>query len=460
MVAMAPFDFQAHDTFFVVAHLHFVLIGGAIFPIFAGVYYFFPLIGGKELSLSLGKIAFWLVFVGFNVTFLPMHLSGLRGMPRRVFTYPSGRGLEVPNLVSSIGAFVIAAGVAVIVWDVLRPKKRQPYAARNPWNAGTLEWLQEMPGKPWGIRAIPTIESRYPLWDQPNLLDEIDAGRGYLPDAEEGRRETIIVSAIDARPLQVQRLPGSSFLPLLAAVTTGGFFVFGTFHWWTLALVSTVLAVFVIGYWLWTGTAHVPEKPEKAVGFGKTLPLYVSGSASIGWMGMFITMLADMTAYVCLVFGYLFFWTVHDDFPPRSASGPGVLWPSVAAALLLGAWALTVLSRRWNARDLGARFYGALVGAMALSAGGSAALVAGPLRTGLDPTLHVYPAIVWVLVLWTVVHVAAGVIMLAYCLLRRVAGRMTARHDIDIRNVTLYWHFTALTVAMTVLVIAGFPEVR
>src|SRR5688572_13551109 len=167
MVAMAPFDLQAHDTFFVVGHLHTVLIGGAIFPIFAGLYYFFPFVTGKQLSNRLGRAAFWLMFVGFNVTFLPMHLTGLRGMPRRVFTYPAGIGLDVLNLVSSAGAFLLAAGVAVFVWDVLRPKRKQALSPRNPWNAGTLEWLTEMPGKPWGVRSIPEIDHRYPLWDQP-----------------------------------------------------------------------------------------------------------------------------------------------------------------------------------------------------------------------------------------------------------------------------------------------------
>ncbi len=460
MVAMAPFDFQAHDTFFVVAHLHFVLIGGAIFPIFAGVYYFYPLISGKQLSRRLGTVAFWLVFCGFQLAFLPMHLSGLRGMPRRVFTYPAGRGLELPNLLSSIGAFVLAAGVAVIVWDVLRPKRRQPLAERNPWQAGTLEWVQEMPGKPWGIRSIPTIDSRYPLWDQPQLVADIDAGRGYLPDAEEGRRETLIVSAIDARPLQVQRLPGSSFFPLLAALTAGGFFVFGTFHWWWLALGSAALALLVIAAWLWTGTAHIPEKEEKLAAPGTSLPLYVSGSSSIGWMGMFIAMLADLTAYVSLVFAYFFFWTVHDDFLPPSAPGAGVAWSWCAAGLLLGAWLLVVLARSANARDRAGLFYLALFAGLLLSGAGSVALVLGPLHSGLQPTEHVYPAIVWLLVLWTVLHVALGAIMLVYCLLRRAAARMTARHDIDLRNVTLYWHFTALTVALTVLVTAGFPLVR
>src|SRR5688500_16936263 len=107
MVALASFDLQAHDTFFVVGHLHYVLIGGALFPLIACCYYFFPLINGKQLSEKLGTIAFWLMFVGFNVAFLPMHITGLRGMPRRVFTYPSGLGFDTLNLVSTIGAFIL-----------------------------------------------------------------------------------------------------------------------------------------------------------------------------------------------------------------------------------------------------------------------------------------------------------------------------------------------------------------
>jgi cytochrome c oxidase subunit I+III len=459
MVAIAPFDFQAHDTFFVVAHLHYVLIGGTVYPILAGLYYYFPLVGGKQLSERLGRIAFWLTFIGFNVAFLPMHLTGLRGMPRRVFTYAGGTGLDTLNLVSTIGAFVLASGFAVMLWDIVRPKKKQPYATRNPWKAGTLEWVQEMPGERWGIRSIPEIDSRHPLWEQPNFLRDVDEGRFYLPDAEEGRRETLVTSAIDARPQYCQRLPGPSFITILAALTTGGFFIFGTFDAWGLAIASLVLALGVIVVWLWVGTAQIPEKPEKDVGLGLKLPLYVSGSASIGWWGMLITMLADVTAFVCLVFGYFFFWTVHDDFPPDPAIGPGVLWPLVGAGALVAAWVLTLLARRHNRADRAVGFHAAVLGAVGLALAGAAALVAGPLTTGLDPTSHVYPATVWVLVIWTAFHVVLGVIMLLYCAARRIAGRMTARYDADICNVTLYWHFTILMVVTTVAVIAGFPLV-
>jgi cytochrome c oxidase subunit I+III len=459
MVAVVPFDFQAHDSFFIVGHFHYVLIGGALFPIFAGCYYFFPLIGGKRLSDRLGRIAFWITFIGFNIAFLPMHLTGLRGMPRRVFTYPADAGFGVLNFTSTIGAFILAAGVALIMWDLIRPKRKQPDSERNPWNAGTLEWTQQMPAEPWGMRSIPEIDSRYPLWDQPNLTRDLDQGRFYLPDAEEEKRETLISSTIDAQPIQCQRLPGSSFLPLAAALTVGGFFIFGTFHLWWPAILSMAAAAGVIAYWLWTGTATIPEKEEKDVGLGLKLPLYVSGSASIGWWGMFITMLADLTAFVCLVFGYFFFWTIHEDFPPAIAAGPGVLWPAIAAVLLLIAWIFMLLARRWNSRDWAAGFYGGLLVSAGSGAAGIAALLAGPFVTELDPTRHVYDATVWILVLWTAVHVFVGLLMQLYCAARRAFGRMTARHDIDISNVVLYWHFVAVTVMLTVGVTAGFPLV-
>ncbi|MBW6390620.1 cytochrome c oxidase subunit I [Billgrantia antri] len=457
MVAIAPFDFQAHDTYFVVAHLHYVLIGGVLFPVAAGLYYFYPMATGKLLAEKPGYWAFWLMFIGFNVTFLPMHFTGLLGMPRRVFTYAADIGFDGLNLVSTIGAFILAAGVAVLVIEVLRPKGKQPYAKRNPWNAGTLEWLGEMPGKPWGVRSIPLVKGRYPLWDQPHLIRDVDAGRFYLPDAEEGKRETLITTTIDADPIQCLRVPGPTFITLWAALFTGGAFIFATYKWYLAAGTSALLALVTVLVWLWTGTAKIPEKRSKDVGLGVSLPLYASGSTSVGWWAMFITMIGDMSAYASLLFGYFFFWTVHDDFPPDPAAGPGLFWPVVAAALLLGAWVCTLLSRHWNRRDRPLAFTLGLGLGAVLNVAGILALLAGPHLNGLDPTRHVYPATVWVLVLWTTIHLGVGLVMQCYCIARRWAGRMTAEHDIDIRNVTLYWHFMAITSGVTVLVIAGFP---
>jgi len=457
MVALAPFDFQAHDTYFVVAHLHSVLIGGVVFPVVGAVYYFHPLVRARRLSERLGRIAFWLMFVGFNVTFLPMHFTGMRGMPRRVFTYEADLGFDLLNLVSTAGAVLLVIGFAVVLWDVLRPKGGQPVVARNPWGAGTLEWLAEMPQRSWGVRSIPEIDSRYPLWDQPDLVRHVDEGRFYLPDAEELRRETIVTTPIDARPIQCLRVPGPTWITLYAASFTGGAFFLATFHLWWLAGISSVLALGAILVWLWTGTAVIPEKPEKAIGLGLTLPLYASGPKSIGWWAMLLSMLGDLTAFAGIVFGYYFFWTVHAEFPPPDAPGIPLGWSLAALGLALLAWAATLLARRANVRDRPAALYGALVLAGACGLGATAAFLWTPLAAGLDPTAHAYPAIVWLLVAWTALHVALGVLMQAYCIARRLAGRMTARHDIDMQNVALYWHFVALTAAVTIGTIVGFP---
>ena len=461
MVAVAPFDWQAHDTYFVVAHLHYVLIGGTVMPLFGGVYYYWPLVTGKKLSDRMGRTAFWMMFVGMNVTFLPMHWTGLMGMPRRVATYPSALGVDALNLLSTVGAFLFAAGVAVLVADLFRSPWR-PMARRNPWDAGTLEWTEKPDGENWGIRSIPLIESRYPIWDQPNFLKNIDEGRYFLPDAEEGRRESIITTVLDARPLQVIRLGGPSIKPMLAAVTLGGVFILTTYHLYWSALVSGVAALAAILWWLWTGTGEIPEKAEKGIGHGITVPLYASGPTAPGWWAMFITMTGDATAFASLVFGYFFFWTVHADFPPAATpglAGPGVFWPMVALALILASWALTILARETNARGrVGVARAALALGAVAAIGGGLAAL-AGPWFTGLEPTLHVYPAIVWVLVIWVAAHAALSAIMQLYVLARSIAGRMDPVHDADVRNITVYEHFFALSAVITFPLIAFFPGV-
>ncbi|MBH0111714.1 cytochrome c oxidase subunit I [Novosphingobium sp. YJ-S2-02] len=459
MVAVAPFDWQAHDTYFVVAHLHYVLIGGTLLPLFAGLYYYWPLITGKKLSDRLGRVAFWMCFAGVNLCFFPMHFSGLMGMPRRVFTYPEALGIGGLNMTSTIGAFLFAAGVAVICVDLcLSP--RRPFAPRNPWNAGTLEWLAHPQDEHWGIRSIPLIESRYPIWDQSDFMKKVDEGRYFLPDAEEGRRETIITSVLDARPLAVVRLGTPSWIPMATAVALGAVFILTTYHLYWPALVCGFATLACVLAWLWTGTAEIPEKPSKPIGHGIELPLYLSGRSAPGWWAMFITMMADATAFSGLVFGYYFFWTRHPDFPPPELAGaPGVLWPMVALASGLASWIATLAARSANRRGalLPARLLLVFaIGAALVSAGTG---LAGPWLGGMDPTLHSYPAIVWTIAIWTSAHGAIAAIMLAYVIARSLAGRMTAQHDADLRNVTVYMHFFALTVVVAYATLGLFPEV-
>ncbi|WP_420485433.1 cytochrome c oxidase subunit I [Heliomarina baculiformis] len=457
MLAMAPFDFQAHDSYFVVAHLHYTLFGGMIFPVIAGVYYFYPFIRKKKLSERLGRWSFWLIFVGFNVTFLPMHLTGLKGMPRRIYTYPEGIGWDWLNMISTIGAFVIAAGFAVFVWDLFRPKRGQGQVARNPWQAGTLEWSHEIPEEAWGVRSIPHVTSRYPLWDQPQIVERMDAGRYYLPDAEEGKRETLITSVIDAEPLQVQRVTGPAWITHAAAIFTGGTFIFPTFHVYPPAIVCGVLAVACILYWLWTSTARPPEADSKDVGLGLRLPTYASGPASAGWWAMWITMLGDATAFASVIFGFFFYWTARPDFPPDGAAHAEPLLVAIAAGAMAASWALTLWARGANRRGAVSLARGALVAAPLLAGVGGIGLI-GSVWT-LEPTSHVYPAILWALAIWVVVHTGVGVIMQVYCLAGSIFGKMTPRYDADIWNVSLFWHFHVLSAVVACAVMGFAPGV-
>src|SRR4029079_15359213 len=147
MLASIPLDLQAHDTFFVVAHFHYVLIGGALFPLFGGFHYWFPKFTGRMIDEKLGKITFWILFVGFNLTFFPMHLLGLRGMTRRVYTYPADLGWALPNLLATVGALTIAIGGAVLSANVMRSRKNGVPADSDPWHGGTLEWAADSPPK-------------------------------------------------------------------------------------------------------------------------------------------------------------------------------------------------------------------------------------------------------------------------------------------------------------------------
>ena len=456
MVALVPFDWQAHDSYFIVAHLHYVLIGGMLFPVFAGLYYYYPLIDGRHMSDKVGRFAFWMMFTGFNIAFLPMHLTGLRGMPRRVYSYPADIGWDWLNLVSTMGAVVLGIGMFAVVVDVTLHRRKQPKGEVNPWNAGTLEWVSE-PEENWGVRSIPRIESRYPLWDQGNLATEVKAGEWYLPDAKEGRRETLVTSVLDAEPEQVLRVGGTSYMSILSAILLGTVFIALTFKWWIVSLLSGIGFIAAVIYWLWTGTGEIPEKDEKDIGHGISLPLYTTGVKSAGWWAMFITMTGDGTAFASLIFGYFFFWTIHADFTGGLA-GPGMLWPMIALALFALAWAATLGAREMNGQGalMAARL---LLGAGALlSAAGCVAVLAGPWTTGMDPTAHVYPAIVWILVIWTAIHGVLGIIMQLYCLSRSLAGRLTQRHDMELHNIALYWHFMLVTAVITFGVVGLFPE--
>jgi cytochrome c oxidase subunit I len=169
MFAVVPIDWQMTDSYFVVAHLHYVLVGGSLFALLAGTYYWFPKFTGRMLSEKLGKLNFWLVFIGFNATFMVQHFLGLMGMPRRVYTYPDLPGWGILNLVSTIGAFILGAGVLVLIGNLIFSLRQGAIAGDNPWHAWTLEWATSSPPPPHNFERVPTVHSHQPLKDIANV---------------------------------------------------------------------------------------------------------------------------------------------------------------------------------------------------------------------------------------------------------------------------------------------------
>jgi cytochrome c oxidase subunit I+III len=394
------------------------------------------------------------MFLGFHIAFFPMHFTGLLGMPRRVYTYPEGLGWDWLNLMSTVGAFVFAAGVLVFVADIALHFRRGERVGRNPWGAGTLEWMMEIPPEDWGVRSVPIVTTRYPLWQQEGFLDDVDRGRFLLPDAPTLRRETVITGVVDAEPEQVLRLPGPSWWPMLSALVTGIAFLAATFHWWWVAGAAGLAAAACLLRWTWS-TAEIPEQETMDAGCGYVLPLYVSGPRSVGWWAMFIMILGDAACYASLVFAYWYFWTIAPVWPPM-ASAPGLPAAALGAAALVAASGLIHFATRALDRAATGLFQLAVWLGCAVLAAMTAVQLGWLFDSGLDPVEHAYPATVWTLTLYHLLHVGLALVMGFYVLARYWAGRLRPKRDIDLRNVALFWHFTVLMglVALAVIHLA------
>ena len=250
MTAMVPIDLQLTDTYFVVAHLHYVLIGINLFGVLGGLFYWFPKMTGRMLDERLGKWSFWTIFIGFNVTFFPMHITGLMGMPRRIYTYPSNIGWDTLNMISSIGSLVLALGVLLVVANVIRSHRHGATAGPNPWDGPTLEWATTSPPPPYNFAVIPTVASRHPLWE-----DRLDEGMGRSVLAEgpvlARGKEALGVSALDAEPDIILKMPEDTLVPLLLTIALTIGFVGILLLAWPLVAAATIAVAALIAAWLW-----------------------------------------------------------------------------------------------------------------------------------------------------------------------------------------------------------------
>jgi cytochrome c oxidase subunit 1 len=243
MVASVPLDTQVHDTYFVVAHFHYVLIGGAVFPLMGAIYYWYPKIVGRLMSEQLGRWVVGLVSVGFNLTFFPMHILGLQGMTRRIYTYQPDMGWAGMNLFVSLSALILAAGFALFFFDAVRSASRGAPAGDNPWNAATLEWATASPPPSYNFERIPVVLSADPLWhDQ----DTLPVATGLRVD----RRELIVSSLVEARPEARESSPRPSIWPLLTGLATSVMLVWSIFTPWAVVWGAIPVAVALVG-WFW-----------------------------------------------------------------------------------------------------------------------------------------------------------------------------------------------------------------
>jgi cytochrome c oxidase subunit I len=264
MHAVAPADLQQTDTYFVVAHLHYVFFGGTVMGLWAGIYYWYPKMFGRMLSERLGHVHFWFTFIGMNVTFFPMHYLGLHGMPRRIFTYADGLGFNELNLLATVGSYILAFGTLIFAFNLVASLRWGRRAGPNPWGAATLEWSIPSPPAEFNFREVPVVRSRLPLWESdPNLSAGIPHGR-VAEDTDTVTLGGTAVGEIEypddeskmsARDAGIH-LPPPSVIPILLALALTTFFGGFIVHWGVPLVAAVAITLLVFAFAFEPGHSH------------------------------------------------------------------------------------------------------------------------------------------------------------------------------------------------------------
>ena len=352
MVATMSFDWQVHETNFVVAHFHHVLIGGAVLPFMAGLYHWLPKISGKMFSRLWGYIGFGFIFVGFNTTFIPMYIIGLFGMRRRVYTFPADMGVNTLNMISTVGAYLLATGFTItllnLIWHYWWGRK----AEENPWESGSLEWVTSSPPAPYGFSRPPVVRDRYPLWKDTPLseadeiytskLNEVSHALDYRPCSW---RASLLTDITNAQPQVIQFLPGPTHIPFFIAVAIVLIMISVLAQSYILAGLALIATAVLIGRWLYRDPG-MHEQEARLLRSRLDIPLQGNGTRSVGWWGGIGAVTIFFVVLGSFLFSYFYLRLYSDQWPQEGLPVPELTVPLVAFVILV-AGGISQLFIRW-----------------------------------------------------------------------------------------------------------------
>lgn len=465
MVAVLPFDLQAHDTHFVVAHFHYVLIGGVIFPVLGGLHYWLPLINGKMPGERLGKWSFWLIFIGFNIAFLPMHLSGLMGMARRVYTYPESLGIGGLNLVSTIGSFVLGIGFALVPLNVLLSLRRGEKAPRNPWGSSSLEWSKTADMPNYVFLQPPVVYDHEPLSPSgaPEKKDEeLERIAAEMRAAPAEWRAALVTDVVSGRPQAVQKVAGPSYVPIVAAIFLFLTSVATLAQSYLAALALLAFFFITIAYWLWPRDSELAAMEGHELALRTGLPLEPTGTAASGWWATMGILAILATVFSVLFYSYFYIRLYSDQWPQGGVAKPGLLGAAVAYGLLLASGApLYAAGRGLRIQSVGITVTG-LIAAAALALAAMVLTTLRLLEAGFSPRLNAYASIFHALTWHVLILEFGGALLLLAAAVRVYQWRRSMQRGylvLQMQITGLYWYFAIAVGAITYLVLYLSPHI-
>lgn len=468
MLASVPLDLQLHDTYFVVAHFHYVLIGGALFPLMGALYYWFPKWTGRLLDERFGRVHFVSLFIGFNLTFFPMHLLGMHGMTRRIYTYPAESGWGTLNMLATVGAGVMGLSMLLFLFNIIRSRRKGAVAGDNPWDASTLEWAVPSPAPAYNFLYLPVVQSRDPLWQQGVIQPQIHG-------LASNKRELLSTTVLDAMEEHRYEVKNDTLWPLLTALVTGGTWAACIFTPWAVP-VGSACAFVALGLWFWRdndlkrlldsrhktpGPLQLPQalNPAGSEGGERTfldvapLPEGEVDHRSLIWWGNLLLLIIETTMFGLLVAGYFYLRQNFEQWPPPNPAShppdfdpvPALEWPTVNLVVIVLSLAPMIWADRSALKRDRRNVDRGLIVAILMG------LLAIVLRFQEFDALkmrwdaNAYASTVWLILGMHLMHLIVAVAELLLMLSWVMSKGMDIQHARDIRVTAVYWYWVVGT---------------